>query len=152
MARETGPRIVRVEKLGSPLVDPRAVDKLLVDRALLAMYAEPIPPLTREQQEALDEGDAQALRPLAKHLVARRIDRLNLGLELASEHSYGLKVQSEDLSALEKLIHGDRLNVRVDGELRALPDASLIALVEQLGLVATTTGGVRALAEGPGAP
>lgn len=100
--------------------------------------------ITAEQARRLAEGDEATREEIRTLLIRRDLWEQNVNPEYLAARSFGFQVQHKGRDRLARLCGLEKINVHVEGELRALPDTELLALVGTLGLLADpdTTGTV----------
>src|SRR5438552_4119476 len=104
-----------------------------MDRAIawkgLTVTLPRMPRLTRRDREAIANGDkASVARKFLPLMLARELHEQNLPAGYLSDMSYGFAIQGKGRERIAKLLGLEVLNVHVDGEVKALPDAKLIEL------------------------
>ena len=118
--------------------DVETLRRYLVAEGLDAV-APTLPELTASQERALADGDDAAVAEFFTHLrpALVRQDRWEQHLPdwYATRYSYGLQHKRQIRERYFKRAFPETINLRVDGEVRALADGQLVELLAALGVL-----------------
>ena len=121
---------------GPVSTDPAAMRDAIIEHAGVCRPAvEQVRKLSPRERKLLREGDADEV------FAGRRVELLtysnallNASPSRLAEDSYGFQIQQKELEWWKRLAFPEKLRIEHSGEIRRLPDAELVALVERLGL------------------
>jgi len=108
----------------------------IIDHATLPM--EPVArvrKLSPRERKLLREGDVdEVFAGRRAEFLTYSLGLLNADPHVLCEDSYGFQIQQKELADLKRLAFPEKLRIEHSGEIRRLPDAELVLLLERLGL------------------
>lgn len=115
--------------------DVETLRKYLVAQGLDAV-APTIPDLDLDQQRRLVDGEVDEVFARLRPALLRQ-DVWDLGLPdwYATKYSYGLQHKRQVRERLFKRAFPETLHLRLDHEIKALPDGALLSLLSELGIL-----------------
>ena len=120
-------------------VDRDAARDYLADQ-LLPHTAPKFSPFTDAEIQQLRERDFEPLTRRTSEYVAYHRWLLNAPVKHVANRSFGYQIKQKELERAWKMLFPPVLTIHLEGEVRALADADLVALVRAFGLGAETPG------------
>jgi hypothetical protein len=91
--------------------------------------------LSPRERKLLKEGDIdEVLAGRRSEFLTYSLAFLNAAPSQLDKYSYGFQLQQKELERLSKLAFPEKLRIEHSGEIRRLPDAQLVLLLDRLGL------------------
>lgn len=117
-------------------LDPDAMRAAILEHATLQVQpVATVRKLSPRERKLLREGDVDEVFAARRtEIAAYSHALLNADPHALSEDSYGFQIQQKELERWWRLAFPEKLRIEHSGEIRRLPDAELVALVERLGL------------------